>query len=337
VKVRLPLTLTLVTLGVLVALLCALSVSNKAQAANRSVACGSDLDNLTAADGGTTATTFILQAGCTFTVSKTVVLKNGDAMKCAQAPTFQELAINERPGEPHAPDSAYNPTAFCTVQGANGVDNVMARQGTVHLEGLNILGGTYTGVADSGKGLKDGSASDASTAYGLVIELTNNTTNPTALGITGSGIKCVDEAVIRHSYVHDTQGNGIWGDEGVKDTSRGIWHVNFNVVINNGKDGIRWEFDEPGVSNPGEALIEHNEVHGNTRTGVQARDAGTATIRDNIFGQQDSRIGVKASDSGRTDRYNLQGISITNNVLNADTVQGCQLPDSVVFCANNTP
>jgi hypothetical protein len=272
-------------------------------------------------------------------------------MVCATPPTFRELAINERSGEPHAPDSAYDPTAYCTIQGSSSLDNVVARTGTAHLVGLNIQGGNYTGAADSGKALKDGSASDASTAYGIVvrntegagignahgdynrIELTNTTTDPNALGHIGSGIKFIDEGVIRHSYVHDNQGNGIWCDEGCRDTSKGVWHVNFNVVENNGKDGIRWEFDEPSVTNPGEALIEHNEVHGNVRTGVQARDAGTATIRDNIFGGNGTA--VKASDSGRSDRYNLVGIRITDNVLNGDSLQGCELPDSIVFCANN--
>jgi hypothetical protein len=338
-------------IGLTLALLLAVVVVTTANAAPRTINCGTDLDNAINGDGATTATRFVLQAGCTFTVSATAKLKNGDELVCAQPPTFRELPINERAGDPHPGNSAFDPTAFCTVQGASSVPVVIARQDTTYVEGINIRGGNFTGSSDSGKGLKDGSASDASGVYGVVIsnndaqgigschgdynriELTNNTADSGALGFTAAGIKCVDEAAIRHSYIHDTQGNGIWCDEGCIDTSKGVWHINFNVVTDNGKDGIRWEFDEPGVANPGEALIEHNEVHGNNRTGVQARDAGQALIRDNIFGGNGTA--VRASDSGRSDRFNLTDIDIVDNKLNGDGIKGCELPDSVVFCANN--
>lgn len=335
-------------------MLAVLTASANAASRTINVACGADLDNAVNGDSSTIGTRFVLQSGCTFTASASVVLKGGDELVCAQAPTFTVLAINERAGEPHAPDSAYNPTAYCTVQGASGVDNTIERQGTTYLEGLNIQGGDFNGSSDSGKGIKDGSASDASYAYGIVvrnndaqgignchgdynrIEVTNTTQDASALGFTGAGVKCVEEAVVRHSYVHDNQGNGLWCDEGCTDTSKGVFHINFNYVVNNGKDGIRWEFDEPNVANPGEALIEHNEVHGNTRTGVQARDAANAMIRDNIFGGNVGP-GVRASDSGRTDRFNLFNIDIVTNVMNGDEIKGCELPDSVVYCSGNTP
>jgi hypothetical protein len=339
-----------ILIGVL-ALAVLLVGASVALGADRTVSCGQDLDAAINGDGATTATRFVLEAGCTFTISATAKLKNGDDLVCETSPTFQELAINEREGETHLPDSAYDPTTFCTVQGGSAVAQVIARIDDADIEGITIRGGNYTGQAGTGTGLKDGSASDAAEAFGIVvennegagitnchgdynrIELRNNTTNADALGHIGSGIKCIDEAAIRHSWVHDTQGNGIWCDEGCTDRAVGVWHVNFNVIEDNGKDGVRWEFDEPGVANPGEALIEHNEIHGNVRTGVQARDAGEAEIRDNIFGGNGTA--VRASDSGRSDRFNLVGIWIHHNVLNGDTLQGCELPDSIVDCHNN--
>ena len=338
-------------IAVLVVIVAAVAVPKVAHAADRNVACGSDLDQVVNGDSATRATRFILGAGCQFTVSATAILKDGDQMVCSRPPAFRELAIPERAGDPHAPDSAYDPTVFCDIKPTAAVQTTVARRGDTHIEGLHVRGATNYNGTGSGQGIADGKGAPTQSAYGIVvsesasvgisnchgdynrIELFDNTNNGAALGVTGSGIKCIQEAAIRHSWVHDEQGNGIWGDEGVTDTSNGVWHVNFNVTERNGKDGIRWEFDEPGVANPGEALIEHNLVRNNVRDGISARDAGTATIRDNIFGG--NGVAVRASDSGRTDRYNLVGISIVDNLLNGDRLEGCQLPDNVVFCARN--
>ncbi len=338
------------------ALATVLAVAGVALAADRQIACGQDLDAVVNGDGGTTATRFILEAGCQHQTSATVILKDGDQLVCATRPTFREIPIPERQGDPHAPDSAYDPTVFCDIKPASAVETTIARRGDTHIEGIHVRGGQNYNGTGSGQGIADGQHAPTGTAYGIVvsesasvgisnchgdynrIELFDNTNNPDAIGVTGSGIKCIQESVIRHSWVHDEQGNGIWCDEGCTDTSNGKWHVNFNVVERSGtdasaKDGIRWEFDEPGVANPGEALIEHNLVTDNTRTGVQARDAGTAEIRDNIFGGNGTA--VRASDSGRSDRFNLVGIWIHHNVLNGDELKGCELPDSVVRCDNN--
>ena len=166
------------------------------------------------------------------------------------------------------------------------------------------------------------------------IELTNNTTNASALGFTGSGIKCVDEAVVEHSYVHETQGNGIWCGEECNDTSLNVSHVNFNVVVNAGREGIRWE-KVGAESSAGEALIEHYEVHGNgkleTRSGIGARDAQNALIRENVFGAKSDRKcrllqerwgTIRASDSGRSDRPDLFNFDIVNNTLGEEIIKG---------------
>jgi len=166
------------------------------------------------------------------------------------------------------------------------------------------------------------------------IELTNNTTNASALGFIGLGIKCVDEAVVEHSYVHETQGNGIWCGEECNDTSLNISHVNFNVVVNAGREGTRWE-KVGAESSAGEALIGHNEVHGNgkleTRSGIGAGDAQNALIRENVFGamtfasvaySKNAGGAIRLRDSGRSDRLDLFNIDIVNNTLGEGIIKG---------------
>ena len=121
-----------------------------------------------------------------------------------------------------------------------------------------------------------------------------------------------------------------------------------DLVVNNRRAGIR--FERVGyVSTAGEALIQYNEVHGNSadenRGGISVRDAQNATIRDNRFGKvttwgtydPNARAAIIASDSGRSSRPNLFNIDIVNNTLSGEITKGCELPDTVVDCAGNTP
>jgi Right handed beta helix region len=115
--------------------------------------------------------------------------------------------------------------------------------------------------------------------------------------------------------------------------------VHDNLIVNNGRAGIR--FERVGdVADAGEALIENNEVHGNSRDarrgGISVRDAENATIRNNRFGtatiagvayQPNSRnVAINASDSGRTDRPDLFNIVIADNILNGEVIKGWSCP-----------
>jgi hypothetical protein len=184
------------------------------------------------------------------------------------------------------------------------------------------------------------------------VELTDNTGDPSALGIIGAGLKARNEVEVKNSYIHDTQGNGLWCDNFCEDSAshpNGFW-VHDNLVVNNDRAGIR--FERVGdVSTAGEALIERNEVHGNSpnekRGGISVRDAQNATIQNNRFGKvtigdhiylaNARNVAIIASDSGRSDRPNLLNIVIEDNILNGETNKGCELPDTVVACARNTP
>jgi hypothetical protein len=170
--------------------------------------------------------------------------------------------------------------------------------------------------------------------------------------------------------VHDENANGIWLDLGRNDPLRtkGYW-VHHNLVVNNKpRAGIRYENSPPGLA-PGvhtsdvTALIEYNEVHGNSVSAptnpraVSVRNSQNAVIRGNIFGQatinsvtyrhNGDNVAIRADDNGRSDRTDLWNVDIIGNKLNGERivlsmregqVLACgDLPAAVVSCANNSP
>jgi LPXTG-motif cell wall-anchored protein len=325
------------------------------------VPCGQDLDAIVNADDPAIGTRFQLEGGCTYTVDTMVELNEGDELAGPQA-TFIERA------------PAFDPEPTVTIVGSEGVSHVIRARGTVRLEWVKIVGGTgqYSGgspVAGTGSGLAMGMASNTSTLYAVHItgsdgagitnaqgtfdriELDDTTQDPNFLGFIGSGLKAINEVEVRNSYVHDNPGNGLWCDAGCVDSTNhpnGFW-VHDNLVVNNGRAGIR--FENVGGSNAGEALIENNEVHGNSpdaaRGGISVRDAQNATLRNNRFGAatiagvvyppNSSNVAIVASDSGRADRPDLFNIDILSNILNGETVKGCELTDEIVFCSEAQP
>jgi hypothetical protein len=330
-----------------------------------SIPCGKDIDATINADPKATATRFVLGADCTFLASATIVPSDGDVVACAVAPTFVQLTPASDPMK-----AAFDPTTRCTVAGSASVENVFRPIGqggttaTVRFEGITITGGNFTGSSGSGAAIAEGSMTTASSHYGIEVrdndaagiltakgtfervEFTNNTLDPDALGFIGSGIKARNEVEVQNSYVHDTQGNGLWCDQSCVDSDsakypNGFW-IHDNLVVNNGRAGIR--FENVGGSNGGEALIENNDVGGNSigdvkRGGISVRDAQNATIQNNRFGipHNSGNVAISASDSGRSSRPDLFNIDIVNNTLNGEVIKGCELPDTVVACSGNTP
>jgi len=325
----------------------------EAQARVVDIPCGRDIDATINADPKGTATRFVLDA-CNYTVSETVKTEQGDEIAGPEGNLIQR-------------GSAFEPQPAATITGSANVTQVLKPQGTVRLEWLTIQGGKFDGNAGTGVGLAGGQMSPSSVVDAVVIkdnegvgvsnfngtfvrsELTNNTTNPDALGFIGSGLKAVNEVVVKQSYIHDTQGNGTWCDEECNDTSLGTFIVQDSLVVNNGRAGIRWE--KVGGTAAGEALIQRNEIHGNSyqarRGGVSLRDAENANIQNNHFGavsiagvsypRNSDGLAIVASDSGGSDRPNLFNIDISNNILNGETVKRCELPNAVVDCAGDTP
>jgi hypothetical protein len=243
--------------------------------------CGQDLDAIVSADDPAIGTRFQLAGGCTYLVDTMVVLNEGDEIAGPPA-TFIERA------------PAFDPEPTATIVGSEGLSHVIRARGTVHLEWVKIVGGTGEYAADgspvagTGSGLAMGLASNTSSLYAVHItgsdgagitnahgtfdriELDDTTQDPNFLGFIGSGLKAINEVEVKNSYIHDNQGNGLWCDVFCHDSAdhlNGFW-IHDNLVVNNGRAGIR--FEEVGeVADAGEALIENNEVHGNSTDAVR--------------------------------------------------------------------
>jgi hypothetical protein len=323
------------------------------------VPCGQDLDAIINADDPMIGTRFQLEGPCTYTVDTMVELNEGDEIAGPQG-TFIE-----RP-------PAFDPEPTVAIVGNEGLSHVIRARGTVRLEWVKIVGGTgeYSSgglpVAGTGSALAMGMASDTSSLYAVhitgtdaagitnahgtfdSIELDDTTQDPNFLGFTGSGLKAINEVEVRNSYIHDNQGNGLWCDVFCHDSDshlNGFW-VHDNLMVNNGRAGIR--FEQVGdVADAGEALIENNEVHGNStgavRGGVSLHDAQNALVRNNVFGAtiiadvtylpNTEGVAIRATDSGRSDRPDLSNVDIVANVLNGEVIKGCDSPDEIVYCA----
>jgi hypothetical protein len=326
------------------------------------VPCGQDLDATVNADSPTIGTRFQLQGPCAYPVDTMVALENGDEIAGPVGTFIERLP-------------AFDPEPSVSIVASEGLSHVIRAQGTVRLEWVKIVGGTgeYSGgspVAGTGSGLAMGLAADDSSLYAVHItgsdaagitnahgtfdriELDDTTQDPNFLGFTGSGLKAITEVEVRNSYVHDNPGNGLWCDVFCYDSANhpnGFW-IHNNLVVNNGRAGIR--FERVGdVADAGEALIENNEVHGNStaapRGGISVRDAQNATIQNNRFGAatiagvayppNSSNVAIIASDSGRADRPDLFNIDIIGNVSNGETIKGCEQIYEIVYCSELQP
>jgi hypothetical protein len=323
------------------------------------VPCGQDLDAIVNADDPTLGTRFQLEGPCTYPVDTMVELNNGDELAGPQG-----MFIERYP--------AFDPEPTVTIVGSEGLRNVIRAKGTVRVEWVKIVGGTGqyspngSPLAGTGSGLAMGEASNTSSLYAVHltgsdaagitnahgtfdrIELDDTTQDPNFLGFTGSGLKAINEVEVRNSYIHDNQGNGLWCDVYCHDSEshpNGFW-VHENLVVDNGRAGIR--FEEVGdVADSGEALIENNDVHGNStgavRGGVSIHDAQNALVRNNVFGAAiiagvaylpDSEgVAIRATDSGRPERPDLWNVDIAGNVLNGEVIKGCESPVELVYCS----
>jgi hypothetical protein len=323
------------------------------------IPCGQDLDAIVNADDPTIGTRFQLEGPCTYPVDTMVVLNEGDEIAGPLG------SFIERP-------PAFDPEPTVTIVGSEGLSNVIRARGTVRLEWVTIVGGTGeyapdgSPLAGTGSGLAMGMASDTSSLYAVHItgtdaagitnahgtferiELDDTTQDPTFLGFNGSGLKAINEVEVKNSYIHDNQGNGLWCDQFCHDSAseRNVFWVHDNLVVNNGRAGIR--FERVGdVADAGEALIENNEVHANSlelsRGGIDIRDAQNALVQGNVFGATTiadvaylpnaSGVAIRATDSGRSDRPDLFNVDIVGNVLNGEVMKGCELSDESVYCA----
>src|SRR5215211_3222181 len=342
---------------------------------------GDDLDAIVDGDDPAMATTFCVHSG-TYTIDRIVTLNSGDQ-------------IQGQPGRRTAVGPATQPEPSVQVSpGTNNLSRLIEAKGSnVRIVWLDLSGATgqYLNgqpVAGSGTTINaahadgtlllrylrvhnnDGAGISNTKGRVLDSEFFRNTEDPNFGGFTGSAIKGITEFEAARNFVHDENANGIWLDLGRNDPLRtkGYW-VHHNVVVNNKpRAGIRFENSPPGLA-PGvhtsdvTALIEYNEVHGNSVSApmnpraVSVRNSQNAVVRGNIFGQatinsvtyrhNGDNVAIRADDNGRSDRTDLWNVDIIGNKLNGERivlsmregqVLACgDLPAAVVSCANNSP
>jgi hypothetical protein len=306
---------------------------------------GEDIDAIINNDASGTATRFCVHAG-TYRVSAPAILKAGDKLA-------------GEPGTKTTVDTATKPTPVVKLVGS-GTDNLLRARGTgISISWVDLSGasgtGTGSGAITAGSAasdflvqfarIHDNTSLGISNMKGRVLdsEFFSNSEAQSSLGFNASAVKGITEFEAARVFVHDEQGNGLWCDVGCSgDPARvnGFW-VHDSVVVDSDRAGIRYE------NSPTEALFENNEVHGNGRTerrgGIDIRDSQNARVVNNNFGPATiagvsylanaDRIGVRATDSGRSDRVNLSNVDVVNNKMNGDRIVTC---GGQVVCSGNT-
>ena len=327
---------------------------------------GQDFDNVINSDASGTSTTFCVYAG-KYQVSTQATLKAGDKLM-------------GQPGTWTTVDTATKPTPVVKLEGSgtdnllradgNGISitwvDLSRAKGTGNGTGAIAAGSAGSDFVVQFARIHNNASLGISNMNGTVrdSEFFSNSEAQSSLGFNGSAVKGITEYVAGRVYVHEEQGNGLWCDVGCKNSARtdlnmtqecptGCFWVHESVVVNSGRAGIRYE------NSASEALFENNEIHGNGKTewrgGIDIRDSQDAWVGPgNNFGRatitiagvevnyppNGNRIGVRATDSGRSDRVNLMNVDVVNNNfglpdsnMNRDRIITC---GGQVACSLNT-
>ena len=304
---------------------------------------GGDIDAIINNDPSGRATTFCVDRG-TYTVSQVARLKAGDKLK-------------GEPGGFTSVGPATKPAPVVFLKGS-GTDTLLSALGNnISIEWVDITNASGTGrgsgaiaagSADSNfqvqyARIHNNDSLGISNAKGHILdsEFFSNSEAGGSIGVNGSAIKGITQFEAGHLYVHGEQGNGIWCDVGCKEAA-GDFYVHDSVIVGSGRAGIRYE------NSATRAVIKNNLIHGNgvaeRRGGIDIRDSQNAMVTGNVFGATSidgkpysvnkDKIGVRATDSGRSDRVNLSNIEVAGNKMNTESIVTC---GGQVACSNNTP
>jgi hypothetical protein len=309
---------------------------------------GDDIDAKINQDEADTATRFCVHAG-RYQVSEVARLKAGDK-------------LDAEPGKLEYVGPATKPTPVVELVGS-GTENLLSAFGNgISISWVDVSGASGTGQG-TGSAIATGSADSdflvrysrihnndsvgISNAKGRILdsEFFSNSEASGSIGFNAAAIKGITEFEAGRLYVHDEQGNGLWCDVGCSNDpargTKGFW-VHDSVVVNSGRAGIRYE------NSPNQAVFENNEIHANGKTekrgGIDIRDSqnawvspnnnfGTATIAGVSYPANGDKIGVRATDSGRSDRVNLSNIDVVGNKMNGERIVSC---GGQVACSGNT-
>jgi hypothetical protein len=325
--------LTFVFVSTLLACLAIIDLSStKVEAATTcanpcDVPANADIAQVVNNDPATRATVFRLAPG-TYPVNDLIILRAGDQLRGADG-TWTNVG----------PATDPNPTTTL-VNGAN-LESLIALRGDNTITWLDISGADYKGRAGGGSAIAAGSGNDntliqfnrihhngaagITNARGHILdnEIDNNTTEPAALGSIGSGVKGIYEYEAGRNYVHDNRGNGLWGDVLMKDTSVGSFNVHDNALYHNGRAGVRFERNEcsgaefSAVGN----IIKVDNGWDSVRGGVSIHDACNSYVANNTFGGNHDKLGIRITDSGRSDRPDTKNATIENNTMGGDIIK----------------
>jgi hypothetical protein len=349
-----PKPLWVVALAICVAIIVAIS-DPKVEAATFTcttnpcnVPADADIAQVVNSDPATTATIFQLPAGTTYTIDQTIVLKAGDQLQGAVGPTPTKVV----------PATDPNPTSSIVGNGvlAKLIDvrgaNTQVRWVDLSKANFTGSGGTGTAIGAGAGGdstliqfnrIHDNEAAGITTARGHILdnEIDHNSTDPASWGYIGAGVKGVYEYEAGRNYVHDNFAHGLWGDVEVKHTTIGAFDVHDNVLINNGRAGVRYE----SVSTTGgEFRAVGNVIQNNggqsVRGGISIHDAADSYVANNTFGGNVDKLGVRITDSGRSDRPDTKNATIENNTMNGEIVKlgsGVSVSADNIMIRNNIP
>jgi hypothetical protein len=303
------------------------SVSAVDQVVN--VPAGADIAKAVNGDPATKATAFQL-APTTYRVNALIVLKPGDELRGAVGTKTQ------------APEGvATDPNPTTKLENGAALESLIALRGDNAITWLDIRDADYKGRPGGGSAIAAGSGNDntwiqynyihdngaagITNARGHILdnEIYHNTTEPAALGAIGSGVKGIYEYEAGCNYVHDNLGNGLWGDVLMKDTTVGSFNVHHNYLYDNGRAGVRFERTEcTGAEFSATDNIIKNNGWQSVRGGVSIHDACNSYVANNVFGSNIGKLGIRITDSGRSDRPDTKNVRIEKNtMLNGDIIK----------------
>ena len=264
-----------------------------------------------------------------YPVNALIILRAGDALSGA-VPS----------GTPRMVGPATDPDPITKLVNGAGLESLIGLRGDNAITWLDMSGADYKGRPGGGSAISAGSGNDntliqfnwihengaagITNARGHILdnEIYRNTTEPAALGSTGSGVKGIYEYEAGRNYVHHNVGHGLWGDVLMKDSSVGGFYVYENVLSNNGRSGVRFERTEcSGAEFYAWSNIIQNNGFDTMRGGVSIHDACNSYVGYNTFGGNRDKVGIRITDSGRSDRPDTKNATVEYNTMNGDIVK----------------
>jgi hypothetical protein len=276
-------------------------------------------------------TTFCLHDG-TYKISRSITVQNGDVFMGVYSDSTRPSVTTDRAHHIFSAYSSEDATIKnLTVSGAVGSDRCEPKCGRGIGGGNNLTVVNVRATHNMNAGI--GAPGPGTLVQGSILDH-NGSRSFSALDggpSSAAGIKSTSSFTLMDSYVHDNWWNGVWCD-GECNT----FTVKDSTITDNGKVGIVNE------KTTGPALITGNIIKRNgrneavsalprTRAGLLIINSTNADINGNIFGRNYHQYGIYVHEGKPPP--DVSGISIHENTMNGDRINGCGL--SGVTCKLN--